>query len=70
MPSHSPAERRKRNSSSPSKKKMDTGNLVSPFNNLDAIHINNFFDGIRDGSNKLNADIESGHKSTFYNLEN
>ena len=45
--------------------KMDTGNLVSPFNNLDAIHINNFFDGIRDGSGKLNADIESGHKSTL-----
>ncbi len=46
-------------------KKMDTGNLVSPFNNLDAIHINNFFDGIRNGSDKLNADIESGHKSTL-----
>lgn len=46
-------------------KKMDTGNLVSPFNNLDAIHINNFFDGIRYGSSKLNADIESGHKSTL-----
>ncbi len=45
--------------------KMDTGNLVSPFNNLDAIHINNFFDGIRNGSSKLNADIESGHKSTL-----
>jgi predicted dehydrogenase len=45
--------------------KMDTGNLVSPFDNLDAIHINNFFDGIRYGSSKLNADIESGHKSTL-----
>jgi len=45
--------------------KMDTSNLVSPFNNLDAIHINNFFDGIRNGSSKLNADIESGHKSTL-----
>lgn len=45
--------------------KMDTGNLVSPFDNLDAIHINNFFDGIREGSSKLNADIESGHKSTL-----
>ena len=45
--------------------KMDTGNLVSPFNNLDAIHINNFFDGVRGGSGKLNADIESGHKSTL-----
>ncbi len=45
--------------------KMDTGNLVSPFDMLDAIHINNFFDGIRDGSSKLNADIESGHISTL-----
>ncbi len=45
--------------------KMDTGNLVSPFNNLDAIHINNFFDGVRSGSGKLNADIDSGHKSTL-----
>ena len=45
--------------------KMDTGNLVNPFNNLDAFHINNFFDGVRGGSGKLNADIESGHKSTL-----
>ena len=45
--------------------KMDTGNLVSPFDNLDAIHINNFFDGIREGSGKLNADIKSGHISTL-----
>ena len=45
--------------------KMDTGNLVSPFDELDAIHINNFFDGIRDGSGNLNADIESGHISTL-----
>jgi predicted dehydrogenase len=45
--------------------KLDTGDLVNPFNNLDAIHINNFFDGIRDGSSMLNADIESGHKSTL-----
>ncbi len=44
---------------------MDTGNLVSPFDQLDAIHINNFFDGIRHGSSILNADIESGHKSTL-----
>jgi len=46
-------------------KQMDTGNLVSPFDQLDAIHINNFFDGIRKGSSRLNADIESGHKSTL-----
>jgi hypothetical protein len=45
--------------------KLDTGDLVNPFNNLDAIHINNFFDGIRNGSSSLNADIESGHKSTL-----
>ena len=45
--------------------KMDSGNLVNPFNNLDAIHINNFFDGIRFGNTKLNAEIESGHKSTL-----
>jgi predicted dehydrogenase len=45
--------------------KMDSGDLVNPFNNLDAIHINNFFDGVRFGSNKLNAEIESGHKSTL-----
>ena len=45
--------------------KMDTGNLVSPFDALDAIHINNFFDGIREGSEKLNADIKSGHISTL-----
>lgn len=46
-------------------KNMDTSNLVSPFDALDALHINNFFDGIREGSSRLNADIESGHKSTL-----
>ena len=44
---------------------MDTSNLVSPFDELDAMHINNFFDGIRHGAGSLNADIESGHKSTL-----
>ena len=44
---------------------MDTSNLVSPFDELDAMHINNFFEGIRQGAGKLNADIESGHKSTL-----
>jgi predicted dehydrogenase len=44
---------------------VETGNLVNPYDNLDAFHINNFFDGIRNGSSKLNADIESGHKSTL-----
>jgi predicted dehydrogenase len=46
-------------------KQMDTANLVSPFDKLDAIHINNFFEGIRNGSSILNADIESGHRSTL-----
>jgi len=44
---------------------MDTGNLVSPFDQLDALHIRNFFEGIRSGSGSLNAEIESGHKSTL-----
>ncbi len=45
--------------------KIDTSDLVGQFKNLDLIHINNFFDGIHNGSDKLNADIESGHKSTL-----
>ena len=45
--------------------KIDTSDLVGQFKNLDLIHINNFFDGIHNGSAKLNADIESGHKSTL-----
>lgn len=45
--------------------KMDTTDLVSPFANLDFLHIRNFFEGIRNGSSRLNADIESGHKSTL-----
>lgn len=43
----------------------DTANLVNPSENLDFIHIRNFFDGIHNGAGKLNADIESGHKSTL-----
>ncbi len=46
-------------------KKMDTGDLVSPFKNLMDLHIRNFFEGIRTGSSQLHADIESGHKSTL-----
>lgn len=46
-------------------RKIDSGDLVNPFNELDAIHINNFFDGVRYGRTKLNAEIESGHKSTL-----
>jgi len=43
----------------------DTSNLVNPSENLDFIHIRNLFEGIRDGSSRLNADIVSGHKSTL-----
>jgi predicted dehydrogenase len=46
-------------------KKMDTSDLTNPFENLDFIHIRNFFDGIRNGSSVLNANIDSGHKSTL-----
>ena len=37
---------------------------MNPAESLDALHINNFFDGIRKGE-KLNSDIVSGHKSTL-----
>ena len=43
---------------------IDTNNLVSPYDNLDAFHIQNLFDGIRKGE-KLNADILNGHQSTL-----
>ena len=46
-------------------KVMNTSNLVNPSENLDFIHIINFFKGIREGSNKLNSDIDSGNKSTL-----
>ena len=42
-----------------------TTNLVNSSGNLGFIHIWNFFDGIRNGTGKLNADIDSGHKSTL-----
>lgn len=45
--------------------KIDTSNLVNPSKNLDALHIRNFFDGIRDGRSILNANIEAEHKSTL-----
>ncbi|MDU1892427.1 MAG: Gfo/Idh/MocA family oxidoreductase [Dysgonomonas sp.] len=47
-----------------SKLEIDPRNLMNPAESLDALHINNFFDGIRKGS-KLNSDIVSGHKSTL-----
>lgn len=44
--------------------KVDARNLTNPSQALDAIHIQNFFGGIKNGA-KLNADILSGHISTL-----
>ena len=44
--------------------KVDDKSLSNPAEALDAIHIQNFFDGIRKGA-KLNSDIEGGHRSTL-----
>lgn len=43
---------------------IDSRNLISPSQALDALHIQNFFDGIKNGS-ELRADIMSGHISTL-----
>jgi hypothetical protein len=43
---------------------VDTTNRVNPNRDLDAFHIQNFFNAIRNGD-VLNADIDSGHKSTL-----
>jgi predicted dehydrogenase len=43
---------------------IDSRNRMNPAESLDAFHISNFFDGIRNGAT-LNADIVSGHKSTL-----
>jgi predicted dehydrogenase len=43
---------------------VDARNLSDPSQNLDALHIHNFFDGIRLGT-RLNSDIVSGHQSTL-----
>lgn len=43
---------------------IDPRNLSDPSQQLDALHIVNFFDGIRNGT-KLKSDIDSGHKSTL-----
>lgn len=43
---------------------ISTDNLSNPSQNLDVLHIQNFFDGIRKGT-KLNSDIEGGHQSTL-----
>ncbi len=42
----------------------DVRSLSTPSQKLDAIHIRNFFDGIRTGA-KLNSEIAEGHKSTL-----
>ena len=46
------------------KRPIDPRNVSDPTHELDAIHIQNFFDGIRKGG-KLNSDIVSGHQSTL-----
>lgn len=43
---------------------IDARNLTNPSQALDAIHIQNFFDGIKNGQ-KLASDIESGYISTL-----
>ena len=47
-----------------SSQNVDPRNTVDPTYNLDALHIRNMFDNIHKGT-KLNADIDSGHKSTL-----
>ncbi len=44
--------------------KVETSSLTNPSQNLDAIHIQNFFSAIKDGSS-LNSDIIGGHQSTL-----
>jgi predicted dehydrogenase len=43
---------------------IDARNVADPAQELDALHIQNFFDAIRKGT-KLNSDIVSGHQSTL-----
>lgn len=43
---------------------IDPRNLTNPAESLDALHIQNFFDGIRKGT-ALKSDILSGHQSTL-----
>ncbi len=45
-------------------KTIDARNLVNPAADLDGLHIQNFFAAIKNGE-KLNSDIDSGHKSTL-----
>jgi hypothetical protein len=43
---------------------VDARDRANPAQNLDALHIRNFFRAITSGE-KLAADIDSGHKSTL-----
>jgi hypothetical protein len=43
---------------------VDVRNTVDPSQALDALHIQNFFDGIRKGT-PLNAEIAKGYQSTL-----
>ncbi|MEQ9286974.1 MAG: Gfo/Idh/MocA family oxidoreductase [Cyclobacteriaceae bacterium] len=43
---------------------IDPRNATNPAEQLDALHIQNMFEGILDGK-ELNADVDSGHKSTL-----
>lgn len=45
-------------------REIDSRNLNNPAEQLDALHIRNMFDAILNNT-KLNADIDSGHKSTL-----
>lgn len=45
-------------------REVDPRNATNPSEHLDALHIRNMFDAIINGSS-LNADIDSGHKSTL-----
>lgn len=45
-------------------REIDNRNLTSPSQQLDALHMQNFFSAIKDNNN-LNSDIVSGHKSTL-----
>ena len=47
-----------------SNSRVDSQNTVSPSQNIDVIHILNFFDGIRNGAT-LNATAETGHQCTL-----
>ena len=44
--------------------KVDPRNPSSPAQQLDALHIQNFFDGIKNGT-EVRSNIESGHKSVL-----